>query len=108
MARPSKDQRIAHLEAEVANIRGAWKSAMEARDKAIELANCNACNCRCHTGTCGENDMVLAERTIQLIRRLSISAPDAIEAVDYLVRRAGVDFARTDIGLFPTDDEVPF
>lgn len=107
MAKVSKDRRIAQLEAEVANIRGAWRNALEARDEAIALAN-RSCPCRCHTGTCGENDMVLAERAVRLISRLSAVTPDAVEAIDYMVQRAGVNFARAAVERAPDDDEMPF
>jgi hypothetical protein len=66
------------------------------------------CACRCHTGTCGENDMVMAERTILLVERLRPMSRDLVDAIDDLVQRAGVDFARASTGTYPTDDDVPF
>lgn len=66
------------------------------------------CACRCHTGTCGENDMVMAERTIRLVERLRPMSRDFVDAIDDLVQRAGVDFARASTGTYPTDDDVPF
>lgn len=69
------------------------------------------CSCRCHTGTCGENDMVLAERTIRLLQNLRPMSSDMIVALDDIVQRAGVDYARAAIGVPgtpPLDDDVPF
>jgi hypothetical protein len=64
------------------------------------------CLCRCHTGTCGENDMVLAERAIALVERLRPFGADGIQAIIDLVDRAGVDFARAALSR-SLDDEVP-
>lgn len=66
------------------------------------------CSCRCHTGTCGENDMVLAERTLNLITMIRPIGADGIQAIADLVDRAGVEFARAAIGHGVLDDEVPF
>lgn len=65
------------------------------------------CACRCHTGTCGENAMVLAERAIMLVERLRPVGGDAIAEIANLVERAGVDFAR-DALQARLDDQVPF
>lgn len=66
------------------------------------------CPCRCHTGTCGENDMVLAERAIRLILSVRPIGADGMQAIVELVDRAGVNFARTAIGVGDLDDDVPF
>jgi hypothetical protein len=66
------------------------------------------CSCRCHTGTCGANDMVLAERTLRLIITIRPIGADGMQAIADLVDRAGVDFAREAIGLGDLDDDVPF
>lgn len=71
-------------------------------------SNVLPCACRCHTGTCGENDMVMAERAIRIVERLRPRHRDLIDAIDDLVQRAGVDFARQSTGTYPTDDDVPF
>jgi len=67
----------------------------------------SSCRCRCHTGTCGENGMVLAERALRLIDALGVSEVTAIEAIEDLVRRAGVDYARVAIGEPDLDEEFP-
>lgn len=53
-----------------------------------------ACQCCCHTGTCGANDMDLAERTIRIMMSLRPHDVKVIEEVDALVRRAGFEHAR--------------
>ena len=68
----------------------------------------SGCNCRCHTGTCGENDMVLAERALRLIITIRPIGADGMQAIADLVDRAGVEFARTAIGHGDLDDDVPF
>jgi hypothetical protein len=67
-----------------------------------------SCPCRCHTGTCGENDMVMAERAIQLALILRPISVDMLDAIDDLVIRAGVEFARDAVPSFDLDDRVPF
>ena len=72
-----------------------------------------SCPCRCHTGTCGANDMDLAERTIQMIRVLRPHDVQVIKEVDELVRRAGVDHAKAALAVVKNArpslyDEVPF
>jgi hypothetical protein len=64
------------------------------------------CTCRCHTGTCGENDMVMAERAIRLVEKLRPLGADTIQAIVDLVDRAGVDYART--ALPDMNDDCPF
>lgn len=66
------------------------------------------CVCRCHTGTCGENDMVLAERAIRLVEKLRPLGADTIQALVDLVDRAGVDFARAAVPTSAPDDDCPF
>ncbi|MCP4025698.1 MAG: hypothetical protein GY736_05215 [Sphingomonas sp.] len=65
------------------------------------------CVCRCHTGTCGENDMVLAERAIRLVETLRPFGADGIQAIVDLVDRAGVDFARAAVPANGLDDDCP-
>lgn len=66
------------------------------------------CACRCHTGTCGANDMDLAERTVRLIERVFIADAEAIGAIDEMVSRAGVEHAQVALKRIPLDDDVPF
>lgn len=71
------------------------------------------CPCRCHTGTCGANDMDLAERTIRMIMSLRPHDVKVIEEVEALVRRAGVDHAKAALAVVKNArpslyDEVPF
>jgi hypothetical protein len=76
-----------------------WIAPIRSRDE---------CTCRCHTGTCGENDMVLAERAIRLIEKLRPLGADTINAISDLVHRAGVDFARAALPIGGIDDDLPF
>ncbi|WP_267396978.1 MULTISPECIES: hypothetical protein [unclassified Sphingomonas] len=62
--------------------------------------------CRCHIGTCGENDMVMVERAIQLALILRPVSVEMLDAIDHLVIRAGVEFARDAVPF--VDDKVPF
>jgi hypothetical protein len=66
------------------------------------------CACRCHTGTCGANDMVLAERTIRLIEKLRPYSEEAIMQIVDLVHRAGVDHASAALDQAALDADVPF
>ena len=71
------------------------------------------CPCRCHTGTCGANDMDLAERTIRIMMSLRPHVVKVIEEIDALVRRAGVDHAKAALAIVKNArpslyDEVPF
>jgi len=73
------------------------------------------CGCRCHTGTCGANAMLLAERTLRVVLSLRPMDRRMIEDIERIVDAAGVDFARTAIEKengYPLDadltDEVPF
>jgi hypothetical protein len=65
------------------------------------------CDCRCHTGTCGANDMDMAERAIRLIERLRPISADMVQAIVDLVDRAGVDHARKALGIGGLDDDMP-
>lgn len=55
------------------------------------------CGCRCHTGTCGANAMLLAERTLRVITSLRPMDRRMIEDIERIVDAAGVDFARAAI-----------
>lgn len=75
------------------------KSARRAGDSANRQYWCAraeqpACTCRCHAGTCGANDMILAQRTIDLVAQIRPTSAEMIELIDDLVRRAGVEFAK--------------
>lgn len=72
-----------------------------------------SCSCRCHTETCGANDMDLAERTIRIMMSLRPHDVKVIEEIDALVRRAGVDHAKAALAVVKNGrpslyDEVPF
>ncbi len=67
-----------------------------------------SCPCRCHTGTCGANDMDLAERSLVLVERLRLFDADSITALHDLVHRAGVDYAQAALKRVALDDDVPF
>lgn len=67
-----------------------------------------SCPCRCHTGTCGANDMDLAERAIRLVEMLRPLDVKMVEEIQYLVNRAGVDHARVALRPIDLDAEVPF
>jgi len=67
-----------------------------------------SCPCRCHIGTCGANDMDLAERSLQLVERLRLSDADTITALHDLVHRAGVNHAKAALKRIALDDDVPF
>jgi len=66
------------------------------------------CPCRCHTSTCGANDMDLAERSLQLVERLRLSDADTITVLHDLVHRAGVDHAQAALKRIALDQDVPF
>jgi len=66
------------------------------------------CRCRCHTGTCGANDMDLAERAIGLVQMLRPLDVKMIEEIQYLVNRAGVDYGRAALNPVDLDSDVPF
>lgn len=72
------------------------------------VADAVACSCRCHTGTCGANDMDLAERAIRLVEMLRPLDVKMIEEIQYLVNRAGVDHAKAALNPVDLDDDVPF
>ncbi|WP_231420898.1 hypothetical protein [Sphingomonas sp. Leaf205] len=67
-----------------------------------------SCPCRCHTGTCGANDMDLAERAIRLVQILRPRDAKMLEAIEYLVNRAGVDHAKATLNPVDLDSDVPF
>jgi len=75
--------------------------------RADSLIAAPTCACRCHTGTCGENAMVLAERALRLIEKLRPLSSDTVVAIEVLVDRAGVAYARDAIE-GGSDDRVPF
>lgn len=65
------------------------------------------CGCRCHTGTCGASSMDLAERAIRLVEMLCPLEARMIEEIQYLVNRAGVDYARAALRSADLDSDVP-
>lgn len=71
-------------------------------------ATSKPCTCRCHTGTCGANDMDLAERSLQLVERLRLSDADTITVLHDLVHRAGVNHAQAALKRIALDQDVPF
>lgn len=66
------------------------------------------CLCRCHTGTCGANDMDLAERAIRLVEMLRPLDVKMVEEIQHLVNRAGVNHATVALRPLNPDSEVPF
>lgn len=67
-----------------------------------------SCPCRCHTGTCGANDMDLAERAIRLVEMLRPLEVKMVEEIQYLVNRAGVDHAKSALRPIDLNAKVPF
>jgi len=78
------------------------------RRRARPIVPDNQCACRCHTGTCGANDMDLAERVIRLIEKLRLIDVKAIRELEHLVDRAGVDHAQAALKAADYDSDVPF
>jgi hypothetical protein len=66
------------------------------------------CACRCHTGTCGANDMDMAERSLRMVEAMGIRDADTITVLNDLVIRAGVDYAKTALNFGNLDSDVPF
>lgn len=76
--------------------------------KPIPTTAPDQCTCRCHTGTCGANDMDLAERSLRLVEAMGIRDGETITVLDDLVSRAGVDYAKAALKFGNLDSDVPF